>query len=320
MHGRFQRRDSTHDLCPYTLKPLSQLEKVTNTHIFPHAIGGSLDFAVRADAGLDSHLGRTLDAGLANCSLIRGYRCLLNIKSRSGETRWKLRGHIEGTPTQVEVELDTEGNMRVWVRNPVRCVPGANECTVTCARDETERLITELVNKWRGRGQEAKVRAPSPLDAQWLIFKLEFDKTTIARALLKVAFLAAYWFLGDEWLSDPLFPEWHRVLFAKDSGELQAVKLPFQAFGESEEATRALDMLFPGRSMNRHCVAVIHTPDVGIVAASILFGNPLFSVIALASGTQHYGIPELTGMLAVCNARLRCTEVVPWRLQHEPES
>ncbi len=302
----------THTVCPYTLRPLSEVGKVAQAHIFPHAIGGGLDYAVLTDGACDSHLGSTLDAGLVDCPLIRGYRCLLTIQSRSGETEWLLRGSIKRTSTSVAVVFDRTGGMRIRVRNPVHCGPGAHERTITCSREEAEQFIRGFVDKSHSRGRAVEVRGPTALGPRPLILDVTFDAVTVKRALLKIAFLAVCGFLGDEWLQDPLLPDWHEVLFAEDPNQLEALRLRAQAFGEKAEAVEALEMLFPKLSMGEHGVAVVHIPGVGIIAAVILFGDPLFSVVATVSETHDYGVRELTGISAICNARSRNTQVGFW--------
>ncbi len=312
MPDSFRELGGTYQICPYTLRPLSELESVTQAHIFPHAIGGGLDFAVLADESSDSQLGRTLDAWLVDSPLVRACRCLLSIRSRSGEATWQLQGTIAGTSTRVSVEFDRSGRMETRVVNPVQSGPGQHARTIICSREERDRFMRELLGKWHSRGNVVQVTGPRSLESSQINIDLEFNAAEIKRGLLKIAFLAAYKFLGDDWLHDPLLPDWHKVLFAENQSELRSSGLCALAFGATDEAEETLEMLFPKLSMGEHGVALVHVPGVGIIVAVILFGNLLFSVVALVSDTHHYRVRELTGRLAVCDATSRNTQVSPW--------
>lgn len=297
-----------HTVCPYTLKSLKDLQKVCTVHIFPHAIGGDLSYSVRADCDCDNRLGATLDAELVNSPLLVGYRTMLKIPSRTGLKEWVLRGVIEGTDTRVELAFDCSGNMRIRVHDRIRPGPSEQECTIMCTAQEAERAIREFRAGMCRRGRAVVVRGPRELGDRRVMINLEFDSGTIARALLKIIYLATYEFLGDDWLGDPLALKLRDTLFTKDPSCLQHHGLPACAFGDSVESWELLRQIFPDLAMGKHHVGVLHLPSIGLIGVVVLFGNPLFSAIASVSETDTYDVPQLVGKIAVCSFRNRHTE------------
>lgn len=71
-------------ICPYTLKPISELPQTSKEHIFSEAIGGPADYSVRADTSENSWFGANIDALFNDCFLIRFARTVLGVRGKTG--------------------------------------------------------------------------------------------------------------------------------------------------------------------------------------------------------------------------------------------
>jgi hypothetical protein len=92
--------------CPYTLKPLSEISRITDEHIFPAAIGGPSSYCVKADENLNPTLGSTTDARFVNSKLVEMRRAVFGVQGRlSREPRSELKGEVLGSDRSVKVKI-----------------------------------------------------------------------------------------------------------------------------------------------------------------------------------------------------------------------
>jgi hypothetical protein len=288
----------THNTCPYALTPLNQLKKTNREHIFPDAIGGVLDYSVMVDEGKNSQLGTLLDAPLVNSPLIAGLRLMHGIKSRSGDPKWKMKGRVKGTQEQVEVTIPTAGPIATYVRKPIKMDADGKRGTAIFAAPDRDEFLKQLVADFHRKGKdiifgnEVSVGNEMELD-------LSFDIGLVKRALIKIAYAAVYEFLGDEFLKDPLVPEYHKAIFSPSNEVAMTARIHGTAFDSPEMIRIMLPDLMP----YEHAVSIANIQQRGPIVAVSLFGHSFHSMLALASETSNYGLRVLEGKVAVCDAK-----------------
>lgn len=301
----------THDVCPYTLKPLAHLDETNVEHIFPDAIGGVKDYVVRVSAKANGDLGGVIDSPLINSFLISGLRLMHGIRSRHGDPQLKFRGVIEGTATQVELTFESEGKVYAYVRNPVSNDPSGKKSEITISADARDKFVKSFIENHRKKGRTVRIAKENSVVGQQISSDLAVDLLAIKRALAKIAYAAVYEYLGDQYLADPLIPEWQKILFSTNPEEVHNSKIHGLAF----DAESILEVMLPPLEPYQHAVAIANMHQKGPVVAVSLFGRGFHSLFALASETSNYGLDELEGKIAICDARGAKTTFLDFR-QH----
>lgn len=295
----------SHDRCPYTLKPLATLPKVNDEHIFPDAIGGGLDYSIKVDEKKNSDLGTLLDGPLVSSPLIAGMRLNHGIKSRSGDPKWKMRGRIKGTEKQVEVTIPSSGPVELYIRKPVEIDPGGSSGLATFSLPDRDEFLSKLVASYARKGKTLAFGNEVSLGGECEV-DLSFDVRLIKRGMLKIAFAALYEFIGDDFLDDPLIPEWHKAIFAPTDDEAMTAKIHGVAFDSPE----LLKVMLPDLKPYEHAVSIANIQQQGPVVAVSLFGNSFHHLLALGSETSNFGLRVLEGKIAVCDAKAAKTRFI----------
>lgn len=107
-------------ICPYTLKPVSQLSEKSREHIIPDAIGGPDGFSVYAEKSENGRLNNAIDAPFANDDFVRMLATQHGVKNRSGPVTWKIRGKttIDGEEFDVNSEFG-QSSVNTKMRKPI---------------------------------------------------------------------------------------------------------------------------------------------------------------------------------------------------------
>lgn len=293
--------NATHDICPYTLKPLTQLASVNDEHIFHDAIGGTADYTVRVDAKTNSQLGTTVDSAFVDSPLLAALRSRLGIKSRSGPSKWKLRGTTEGTNRPVEVIFESDSKVDFHYRKPVEFDASGTKGTIIIPPERRDSFLAELTANLKRKGKTMVItnEVKGHAEPAKLNFSIELD--ALKQGLLKIAFLAAYEFLGDSFLRDPLIPEWHKAILSKSVTDAIDAKIRGQAI----ESNKELNILFPDIQEHEHAVAVFDFQQQGPIAVVKLFGGDLLSCFCVVSETSNFGLQPLDGKIVICDTKAR---------------
>ena len=293
--------NALHDICPYTLKRLTELPSVNDEHIFPDAIGGTASYIVRVDTKTNSQLGDSVDSACVDSPLLAVFRTRLGIKSRSGPSKWKLRGTTEGTNRPVEVVFESGGTVDIHYRKPIEFDAAGTKGTIIVPPNRRDSFLEELTTNLKRKGKtlsiahEVKGRAePAKLN-----FSIELD--ALKQGLLKIAFLAAYEFLGDAFLRDPLIPEWHKAVLSPSTAAAMSAKI----HGTALEPNEHVNMLLPDLQEHEHAVAVFDLQQQGPVVVVKLFGCDLLSSFCIASETSNFGLQPLDGKIVICDTKAR---------------
>ena len=177
----------TYNICPYSLKPLSELENVNDEHIFPDAIGGGLDFSIKVSEKHNSELGTTLDSKLITSPLIAGARLFNGIKSRAGSPKWKMKGETATTKRPIEVTFDETGEMEIWFRKPVEMGDDGTGALIV-KPEERDKFLEQFIKNNQRKGKTVKVTDEKKTLNEELRLDISFD--TLPRiSHIKVAHL-----------------------------------------------------------------------------------------------------------------------------------
>ena len=289
----------TYTLCPYALKPLTDLKEVNDEHIFMDAIGGVKDYCVRVSKELNSDLGTRIDAPLINSPLIAGLRLQHGIKSRAGSPTWKLKGATKDTNRPVEMVFDEAGKVDISLRKPVDMAGNGLTGSLILKPDEKEQFLRDFIANHKRKGKTVIVKAEHNLKIEEIEVPITVDLLAIKRALTKIAYVAVYEYLGDAFLCDPLIPEWHKAFLCPDPEAAKTAKLHGLSFDVQDQ----LEMLFPLLQPYEHAVAIVNLGQHGPVVTVTLFGKSFHSAVMLASETSNYGLQYGEGRIAICDAK-----------------
>jgi hypothetical protein len=294
--------------CPYTLKLLSALPKVNDEHIFPHSIGGSKEYKVRVDEATNSALGSKVDAAFVDSPLLGMLRSQHGIKSRSGVHEWALEGIDTGDGREVKVTFPNDGPVEVRHKRPVEIDPATGTGKIVVAPHERDKLIADLTEKYRKKGKTLQVTSEAQQPVQQIRARTTIHLDALIGGLAKIAYLAAFEFLGDEFRDDPLNGEWQKAIRAATSEEFRDAKIHGRPFGESGIHKALLPVL----KAHQHAVSICAMRSVGLVVAVQLFGSEMFSLVCRVSDTSTFNLGELDGRVAVCDALARKVTVEPF--------
>ncbi|MBI3868048.1 MAG: hypothetical protein HY299_05895 [Verrucomicrobia bacterium] len=291
---------ATHDICPYTLKRLTDLPSVNDEHIFPDSIGGTASYVVRVDTKTNSQLGTTVDSAFVDSPLLAALRSKLGIKSRSGPSKWKLRGTTEGTNRPVEVIFESGGNVDIQYRKPVE-FDTSGKGTIIVSPEKRDSFLENMAQNLRRKGKTLHIANEVQGQAESAKLNISIELDALKQGLMKIAFLAAYEFFGDAFLKDPLIPEWHKAVLSASSTDAMNAKI----HGTALEPNEYLNILLPDIQEHEHAAAVFDIQQQGPVVIVKLFGCDLLSSFCMASETSNFGLKPLDGKIVICDTKTR---------------
>lgn len=189
-------------------------ELFSGEHIFPDSIGGTLVIkSVCKDC--NSKLGDNVDSHLVNHWLIQGARQTLKIPGKSGKIPNPLeKGTIGDDPTQqVHYIFDDEANPQKLyvVPNIKRELQSDGTELVHIVVDKSDKdKVPQIINKMmRRKGlpeltkEEIEQSLKEEIDpSPTMHMKLVLDTVQYKRAILKIAYELAYYWLGEKYLED----------------------------------------------------------------------------------------------------------------------
>ncbi|MBS0657226.1 MAG: hypothetical protein JSR82_03140 [Verrucomicrobia bacterium] len=120
----------------------------------------------------------------------------------------------------------------------------------------------------------------------------------MSAGMAKVAYLAAFEFLGDQFLDDPLNLEWRNLMMARSTAEVAASKLRFMPLGPKEVLYEAA--LLPDLGPHEHAITICNFQQNTPLVALKLFG--CLSHVFRVSQSGTYGLELLEGQIAICDS------------------
>lgn len=282
--------------CPYTLLPLAELDTSVE-HVVPHALGGSAAYAVTASQELNSRLGRDVDGPFVDDFIVAGMRTRLGVASRSGVASWRLRGRDE-EGRDVELRL-TPDALELRLRQPVERKGDRLVVIVDPAErdEELQRIARDLARK----GKELVTTGEAAITIGEVRVDTAIDVNALRLGLLKIAYLAAFRTIGDDFLDEPIATSWRQAILG-DGGADALDSIHGTAF---ETGTR--DVLLPRLRDSEHGIIVANLEGSAFVSVS-LFGGAVLNLLAPLDSTH---LPGGSGEVAVCDATARSCSIVP---------
>jgi hypothetical protein len=169
--------------------------------------------------------------------------------------------------------------------------------TTPAERDE---FVRKFVEGHARKGRKVVITKEVVAPLTDLQFGISLEMRPMARALLKIAYLAAFEYLGDAFLDDELNVDWHKAIVLNDpieSTRLRGVAFKTQDFSE---------FLFPQLQPHEHATVVANLQLGGPVIGVTLFGTGgLHSLIVAPSATTSLGLADGEGQVVVCDAKTR---------------
>jgi hypothetical protein len=296
--------------CPYTLSPLSELSATNVEHIFPHAIGGPASYAVCAEAAENSWFGTKVDAPFVDADFVRLARMLLQIRGRSGVPEMRLQGTTEPDGRSIKVTILPDGTHRYRYETPFALDANTGHGSMIISPEDAEREMKRLTQLYAKKNKAIKFDKAEPMQVQKIRGDLRLNLANIRTGILKIAYLAAFEFLGDRFLDDPMNAEWQKGI-RRTSSETCSCKLrgvvPFID-------RKFLDVVLPPLENHQHAVAVFCVSGRPVVVLK-LFNWDLLTACCALSDTSNFGLAEGQGKMVKCDASAREIETIPF-MQH----
>lgn len=198
-----------------------EYEKLSEEHIFPEAIGGSLILHNKVCKPCNDKLGEQIDSLLTNHYIITLARNVLSIDGKTGIPNPFKAGILEDG-RKVKVMMDSEKKFFPKLTPEVKKTK-PNKYHISVDETEREHLPT-IIRKIAQRnaynitdqeildiieeGEEHSVLSP-------ISCNFEIDTKNYKKAILKIAYEMGFYWLGDEYQHDPIAEQIRTSIFGK---------------------------------------------------------------------------------------------------------
>jgi hypothetical protein len=294
--------------CPYTLRPLVDIPSKNIEHIFPYAIGGPASYAVAADKGENSWFGTNVDAPFVDSHFIRLARLLLGIQGRSGVPNLRLDGKTEVDQRPVKLTISPDGTHEYRSAKPFEFDRATGKGSIIVNSKDAEREIKRLTEIYTKKNLQIRFGKPKALGRQKIKGELKLNLLEIRAGILKIAYLAAFEFLGDRFLDDPMNGEWQKGIRHMTVESRAGIRLRGQAPFLDRHF---LDVVLPHLDHHQHAVAVFCVQRLPVVIVK-LFNWELLTACCLLSETSTFGLTEGEGRIVKCDALARQVQTRPF--------
>jgi hypothetical protein len=278
-------------ICPYTLQPITEID-ASREHVIPDALGGPNGFAVRASAAANSDWGHTIDAAFINSHVAGICASRLGLKTRSGPADLKLRGELasDGSPAEVSLSLaETEFRLR----SPIVKDDKGELVAVRGYGDQAQKELDRVVADLKRKGKTVEVGVATPMDGE-VHARIKVNAKDLGLGLIKIAYLANVWFLGDDFTRSEVAAIFRERLKdgprAPDARDLRIAEIPY---------SQVVATLAPGVTEAHHFICSIRgagtlTTIVRLFDEELLSGNFVVEAADLAAATQETVIEFVT--------------------------
>ena len=294
--------------CPYTLKQLVELGEVNAEHVIPDALGCPKLYAVEADARTNSTFGSTVDANFLNDFLMGMIRSHHGVKSRSGVAKLIVKGTTVHDDHPVQVTFPHEGPVGVHFSKPFIPHDDGTGGRLIAGADWEEKSA-ELINNFAKKGKTLTVDSRENLPTTEIHIPATVNMTHLKVGLMKIAYLAAFEYIGDPFLDDPLNEEWQKAIRATDLEQVEGIRIQGACH---DSADKALKGILPDLETHQHAVVILNLEQTGPMVGVRLFGNSLLSIFCKLSEAGDFGMGKDQGKLVVCDSLAKTIKVSAW--------
>ncbi len=285
--------------CPYTRRPLNELVKVSREHVVPDAIGGADAYSVDCCRDANSALGTRVDAPLVNSDFLRALRVQHGIESRTGAAKWELRGTEVESGTPVNLTISEGPVPTVHYPKPVTMSDDGKSGTFIVTPAGRDEFVRRFVENHARKGKRVEIVSETRRPVGPSKFEVVAEMRPIARGLLKIAYLAAFEYLGDAFLDDDLNANWRAAVLTDDPVETTRL------LGEAFNAQGLIDSLLPALLPHEHATVVANLQVSGPTVAVTLFGKSPYSLVVSEAAMSNLGLAEGEGQIVICDSKAR---------------
>lgn len=287
-------------------------EEFNKEHIFPESIGGNITLNCVCIV-CNSTLGHKVDSYLVNHKFIQCERLLLGISGKSGKIPNPLEeGYINSSNKKIKYIFDA-GKPKELCTFPdikINCI-GNEEIEIRVEADKKERdKLPLLINKKLKRlglpelskKEIDKIQNTQALPGYrpWIHYPWEIDIFRYQRAILKIAYELAYYWLGESYLDDKV-GELLRLCISDPALEGNWIrKYPLAA--RIEFIGERKNLWFPWKDDNDHHIALIDKVNRRIVCYIKIF-NVFQGLITISISPTLY--PKFSNKFIAINAQTK---------------
>jgi hypothetical protein len=279
--------------CPLTLKRIEEIQVLSDEHIIHEAIGGPRWYSVRADKDANSRFGSGADSRFLNSDIIKLWRIRNGILGKSDkDLSLRMNGTIKGQKQKVVVTFKNKSTEVDYVP-PIRKSEDGRSGRMIVRVDRADAELARITKDHAKKNIRVTVTDSSSLGTPQLDIPFEVESAAIWAGALKIGYLAAFDFLGDSFLDDPLNSAWRQAIEAEKMNVLTSSPIQFQLrFGTEPCPLTTVE----------HFIHITNATSKGRSVVVNLFGSP-FTVVALLSQNPKLGVPECLGRVIHCNAK-----------------
>ncbi|ACC85454.1 HNH endonuclease [Nostoc punctiforme] len=240
-------------------------ENFSEEHIFPDSIGGNIKLNCVCKLCND-FLGHSVDSFLVNHDFVKLYRLILKIPGKSGEipNPWK-EVYLTETNEKIQFIFDRDGNpqgLKTFTKIQKNYIDNKLELKIQAdAKDKdilpgiiNKKLRRDGLNQLTEKEIEKIINPQSIIRYRPQIYKkFSIDLFLYKRAIIKIAYELAYYYLGSTYLNDEMGELLRLTIKDKSPEGKQLTKYPIDAFIEISGT-----MLFPYfKNEHEHHIAII---------------------------------------------------------------
>lgn len=275
-------------------------------HVFPDSIGGTLIIKSVCKTCND-RLGSSVDCYLTDHWLIKGERLILKIPGKSGKVPNPLEiGVLDGTDQETKYIFNDDGTPKELYLVPsitkVSNEDGSESAIIKIDKKDKDKL-PDMINKMRRR-KGLPVISKEEIEAQMIEgtiqtptikMRAEFDTVQYKRAVLKIAYELAFYWLGQEYFNDETGEIIRNCMFDSSLEGDWSEEYPIKGFIDlSDEQSR-----FPfWKDETKSHVAFLNIVDNKICCYIKIF-NIFEGVIEVSNDASNY--PNFSGKFISIN-------------------
>lgn len=290
---------SSRTRCPYTLRPLTDVPELSREHVIPDALGGPDSYSVQCCRATNSEIGTRVDAPLVNSDIIRALRVQHEIRSRTGDPTLKIDGAETVSKTPVQLTFSKDPSPHIRFKKPVTMSNDGTTGKFIVTPEDRDSFLRKFTEGQESKGRKVAVTNETRTPVGPLELEIHFEKTPTMRAMLKIAYLTAFEYLGDSFLDDELNHDWRSSIL--DVNPPESTRLRGTAFGVGEIS----NLLFPPLQAHQHAAVIANLQMCGPVIGVQLFGGGLYTLVVVHSATSNFHLQEGEGQVVVCDAKAR---------------
>lgn len=185
----------------------------SDEHIFPDSIGGSL-IINNVCKVCNEQIGRNVDSHLVNHLLMQFARLTKKIKGKKGKIPNPLgKGFLKGeNEVELHYKLDEDGHPKsLYVVPKQKVLEDGQVLQISLDISDQDKLVGIVNKTLKRRGLEeisveeiVNKTQHNLIENPQMEMSLEFDINKFRKALLKIVYEMAYYWIGEEYLLDPM--------------------------------------------------------------------------------------------------------------------